>query len=52
MKPLLGLIATGSMPDSAREPRPGLAGQIPQHHEIAAVRATWVREGNAAKPAD
>lgn len=51
-KHLLGLIATGSMPHIAREPCPCFAVQIPQHHEIEAVWATWVRENKAAKPVD
>lgn len=47
-----GLIATGSMPDLARQPRPGFPGQTPQHLVIEAVCATWAREGQAAKPMD
>jgi len=52
MKPLLGLVASGSMPDSAREPRRGFPGQIPQHHEIEALWAQRDAAGAVAAKAE
>ena len=47
-RPLLGLVASGSMPDLAREPRPGSPGQIPQHQEIEALWAQRDAAGEVA----